>query len=58
MCQKGHKAHTLTNKLNKFIDFRDIEEEIVKFNKNKKYIEKVVIDIKITKTLKRYRLSG
>ena len=58
--QKGHKAHSLTNKLTKFIESGDIEEEIIEINKteknkNKRYIEKVVIDIKITKTLKRYR---
>ena len=58
--QKGHKAHSLTNKLTKFIESGDIEEEIIEVNKNennknKRYIEKVIIDIKITKTLKRYR---
>ncbi len=58
--QKGHKPHSLNNKLAKFIESGNIEEEIIEinkndYNKNKRYIEKVVIDIKVTKTLKRYR---
>lgn len=58
--QKGHIAHTISNKLNKFISSGNIEEEVIEINKNnsnknKRYIEKVVIDIKITKHIKRYR---
>lgn len=58
--QKGHVAHKLDNKLEQFINSGNIEEEIIEVNKtdknqNKRYIERVVIDIKITKTLKRYR---
>ncbi len=58
--QKGHNAHTINSKLNQFINSGNIEEEIIEINKNednknKRFIEKIVIDIKITKTLKRYR---
>ena len=58
--QKNHKPHSLTNKLNQFINSGNVEEEIVEINKNdknknKRYIEKIVIDIKITKIIKRYR---
>lgn len=58
--QKFHKAHSLNNKLNQFINSGNVEEEIIEINKNennknKRYIEKVVIDIKITKHIKRYR---
>lgn len=58
--QKNHVPHTLTKKLDKFINSGNIEEEIIEINKtennkNKRYIEKIVIDVKITKTLKRYR---
>lgn len=58
--QKGHKPHSLNNKLEQFIKSGDIEEEIIEINKNKtnenkRYIEKVVIDIKISKVIKRYR---
>lgn len=58
--QKNHMAHSLKNKLDKFINSGNVEEEIIeinknKNNKNKRYIEKVVIDIKITKHIKRYR---
>ena len=58
--QKNHKPHSLTNKLEQFINSGNVEEEIIEINKNeknkdKRYIEKVVIDIKITKTIKRYR---
>lgn len=47
-------------KLDKLINSVNIEEEIFKINKkennkNKRYIEKIVIGVKITKTLKRYR---
>ena len=58
--QKNHEPHSLTNKLEQFINSGNIEEEIIEINKNernknKRYIEKVVIDIKITKIIKRYR---
>lgn len=58
--QKGHKPHSLSKKLEKFINSGNVEEEIIEVNKteknkNKRYIEKVVIDIKITKVIKRYR---
>ena len=58
--QTGHKPHSLNNKLNQFINSSNVEEEIIEINKNennknKRYIEKVVIDIKITKHIKRYR---
>ena len=58
--QKNHTPHSLNNKLNQFINSGDVEEEIIEINKNeknenKRYIEKVVIDIKITKHIKRYR---
>lgn len=58
--QKNHAPHSLNNKLNQFIDSGDVEEEIIEINKNeknenKRYIEKVVIDIKIVKHITRYR---
>ena len=58
--QKFHKAHSLKKKLDQFIQSGNVEEEIIEVNKNesnknKKYIEKVVIDIKVTKYIKRYR---
>lgn len=58
--QKNHTPHSLNNKLEQFINSGNVEEEIIEINKNesnknKRYIEKVVIDIKITKTIKRYR---
>lgn len=58
--QKNHAPHSLNNKLNQFINSGDVEEEIIEINKNeknenKRYIEKIVIDIKITKHIKRYR---
>lgn len=59
--QKGHKAHTLfKNKLDQFINSGNVTEEIIDVNKNeknqnKRYIEKVVIDVMITKDVKRYR---
>ena len=58
--QKGHKPHSLNNKLEQFINSGNVLEEIIEINKNennknKRYIEKVVIDIKITKHIKRYR---
>ena len=58
--QKNHVPHSLSNKLNQFITSGNIEEEIIeinknKNNKNKRYIEKVVIDIKIKKIIKKYR---
>lgn len=58
--QKNHIPHTLTKKINQFLNSGNIEEEIIEINKNKenehkRYIEKIVIDIKITKQIKRYR---
>lgn len=58
--QKGHKPHSLNNKLEQFINSGNVKDEIIEvnkneFNKNKRYIEKVVIDIIITKSVKRYR---
>lgn len=58
--QFSHKPHSLNNKLEQFINSGDIEEEIIEVNKNRKnqkkrYVEKVVIDLKITKTVTRYR---
>ncbi len=58
--QKFHKAHSLNNKLEQFINSGNIKEEIIEINKNeqnknKRYIEKVVIDIEITKVIKKYR---
>lgn len=58
--QKGHKPHSLNNKLEQFINSGDVEEHIIEVNKNKdnenkRYIEKVVIDIKVTKVVKRFR---
>ena len=58
--QKNHIPHSLNNKLEQFINSGNVQEEIIEINKNennknKRYIEKVVIDIKISKTIKRYR---
>lgn len=58
--QVGHKPHSLNNKLEQFIKSGDVEEIIIdvnknETNKNKRYVEKVVIDVKITKVVKRYR---
>ena len=58
--QKGHEAHSLNNKLEQFINSGNIEEKIIEINKNddnkdKRYIERLVMDIKIIKTLTRYR---
>lgn len=58
--QKGHKAHSLNNKLSQFINSGNVLEEIIEVNKNdsnknKRYIEKIVIDVMITKVVKRYR---
>lgn len=58
--QKFHKPHSLTNKLEQFIKSGNVKEEIIEVNKNeknknKRYIDKVVIDIEITKLVKRYR---
>ena len=46
--------------MEQFINSGDVEEEIIEVNRNennkyKRYIEKVVIDIKVTKHIKRYR---
>ena len=48
--QKSHKPHSINNKLNQFINSGNVIEEIIEvnkneLNKNKRYIEKVVIDI-------------
>ena len=58
--QKNHKPHSLNNKLEQFINSGNVQEEIIEinkneFNKNKRYIEKVVIDITVTKSVKKYR---
>lgn len=58
--QKFHKGHKLDHKLEQFINSGNIKEEIIEINKNdqnknKRYIEKIVIDIEIIKVLKRYR---
>ena len=58
--QKGHKPHSLNNKLDQFINSGDVIEDIIDVNKNdnnknKRYIEKVVIDLVITKHVIRYR---
>lgn len=58
--QNGHIAHTILKKLDQFISSGSVEEEIIEINKNetnknKRYIEKVVIDVKITKHIRRYR---
>ena len=58
--QKFHKPHSLNNKLEQFINSGNVEETIVEVNKNddnknKRYIEKIVIDLKITKTITKYR---
>ena len=58
--QKFHKPHSLNNKLEQFINSGDVEEKVIEINKNeanknKRYIEKIVRDIKITKEVKRYR---
>ena len=58
--QKFHKPHSLNNKLNQFLNSGNVQEEIIEVNKteknkNKRYIEKVVIDIQVTKIVKRYR---
>ena len=60
--QKNHPPHTLIKKLDQFMNSGDIEEEIIEINKNeenkhKRYIEKKVIDIKVTKCIKIYILS-
>ena len=58
--QKNHVPHSLNNKLNQFINSGNVEEEIIEVNKtannkNTRYVEKVVIDIIITKLVKRFR---
>lgn len=58
--QNNHVPHSLINKLEQFISSGNVEEEIIEINKNennknKRYIEKIVIDVKIVKTIKRYR---
>lgn len=51
---------SLNNTVEPFLQFGNVEEKIIEINKNKanenkRYIEKIVIDIKITKEIKRYR---
>ena len=58
--QNFHIPHSLNNKLEQFINSGNVEETIIEVNKNnqnknKRYIEKIVIDLKITKTVTRYR---
>ena len=58
--QKFHKGHKLDQKLEQFLSSGNIEEEIIEVNKTeknktKRFMEKVVLDIKIIKTIKRYR---
>lgn len=58
--QINHKPHSLKNKLNQFLHSGNVLEEIIEVNKNdnnknKRYIEKVVMDIRITKHIKRFR---
>ena len=58
--QFNHQPHSLKNKLEQFVNSGDVQEEIIEINKNdnnknKRYIEKVVIDIKVTKHITRYR---
>lgn len=58
--QKGHKPHSLNNKLEQFINSGNVIEDIQEVNKNeknknKRYIEKVVIDLVVTKHVIRYR---
>ena len=58
--QIGHVPHSLNNKLEQFINSGNVEEEIIEINKNelnkdKRYIEKIVMDIRIVKHLKRFR---
>ena len=58
--QKGHVPHSLNNKLEQFINSENVIEDIIDVNKNKKnenkrYIEKVVIDLVVTKHVIRYR---
>lgn len=58
--QKGHKPHSLNNKLEQFINSGNVIEDIVEVNKNdknenKRYVEKVVIDLVITKHVIKYR---
>ncbi len=58
--QLKHKPHSLNNKLNQFLKSGNVAEEIIEVNKNRKnkhkrYIEKVVIDLTITKKVTRYR---
>ncbi len=58
--QKGHKPHSLKNKLDQFLKSGNVREEIIEVNKNKhnqnkRFIEKVVIDIEVIKVAKRYR---
>lgn len=58
--QKNHEPHSLNNKLEQFINSGNVEEIIVEVNKNeknknKRYVEKAVIDIKIVKVVMKFR---
>lgn len=58
--QLKHAPHSLNNKLDQFLESGNVIEEIVEVNKNRKnknkrYIEKVVIDLVVTKKATRYR---
>ena len=58
--QKGHIPYTLKNKLNQFINSGNVEKEIIDVNKtdenkDKPYVERVVIDLVIKKIFKIYR---
>lgn len=58
--QPNHKPHSINNKLEQFIQSGNVIEEIVEINKNRKnkhkrYVEKVVIDLIITKKVTRFR---
>ena len=55
--QKGHLGTKLDNKVEPFYQSGDVEEQIIEINKNennknKHYIERRIIDIKITKLIK------
>ena len=59
--QKGHPGAKLDNKVDAFYQSGDVEEEIIEinknnFNKNKRYIERKIIDIKVTKVIKIIRI--
>jgi len=58
--QKFHIGHKLDHKIEQFLSSGNVEEELIEINKtennkNKRYIEKIILDIKITKVIKKYR---